>query len=476
VADIYESFKVRTHGTSHIPEELLEFIRRDTYSLLVKGLAGTGKTTLALTILNMLGTKNNFFYISTRTSPKQLFQYYPWLKEMIGKSKHRAISLSQGYESMSTFEDARLDEPESLFERITNQLMDIKSPIIIIDSWDTIASFMDREARLNNERVLQTWRERAGAKLIFISEQPYDVTLEFLVDGIVELKQTFYENVKIRQIFLQKLRGTCIKRASYLYTLENSVFHSFAPYQPIKFEPHKENAADQGPVLLAGDRIRTGYSMLDSSPGNGFQKKDLVLLELGSHVNMIIAMVFLQRIISSFISSGNPVLLFPVNGVERSSISHFFEGFLPDSKRRLLKILFAGKSYKKSNNIMPISKKIGSYSQLLTALAKMKQRHRDKLLLNIMYGEFLQTLHGAEKLRSQMKNLLSDIMAQADLSVLVLTRSQVDILEDVSELSNIHLRFLIIDDTLFLQSLLPSSNLYYVLLDAQSQINLKTLV
>ena len=49
----------------------------DTYSLLVKGFAGTGKTTLALTILNVLGIKNNFFYISTRISPKQLFQYYP---------------------------------------------------------------------------------------------------------------------------------------------------------------------------------------------------------------------------------------------------------------------------------------------------------------------------------------------------------------------------------------------------------------
>ena len=32
------------------------------------------------------------------------------------------------------FEDARLDEPESLFERITNELMDIKSPIIVIDT------------------------------------------------------------------------------------------------------------------------------------------------------------------------------------------------------------------------------------------------------------------------------------------------------------------------------------------------------
>ena len=64
-------------STSHIPEDLLQFIRRDTYSLLVKGFAGTGKTTLALTILNVLGIKNNFFYISTRLSPKQLFQYYP---------------------------------------------------------------------------------------------------------------------------------------------------------------------------------------------------------------------------------------------------------------------------------------------------------------------------------------------------------------------------------------------------------------
>src|SRR3712207_7188271 len=56
------------HALPHIPEDLLQFIRRDTYSLLVKGFAGTGKTTLALTILNVLGIKNDFFYISTRRS------------------------------------------------------------------------------------------------------------------------------------------------------------------------------------------------------------------------------------------------------------------------------------------------------------------------------------------------------------------------------------------------------------------------
>ena len=112
------SFK-ETNGDSdspsRIPEDLLQFIRRDTYSLLVKGFAGTGKTTLALTILNVLGIKNNFFYISTRLSPKQLLQYYPWLRGFIQQSKPQGTGLSRDREVMSSFEDARLDEPESLF-------------------------------------------------------------------------------------------------------------------------------------------------------------------------------------------------------------------------------------------------------------------------------------------------------------------------------------------------------------------------
>jgi KaiC/GvpD/RAD55 family RecA-like ATPase len=153
-----------------IPPELGEFVRNDTYSLLIKGLSGTGKTTLSLSILRSLKARNNFFYISTRSSPKQLFEHYPWLRKFTKHSNKDTDNEEIG-QNISSFEDARLDEPESLFERVTNQLMDVKNPIIIIDSWDSVASLMDREARLNNERVLQTWRERAKAKLIFTSEE-----------------------------------------------------------------------------------------------------------------------------------------------------------------------------------------------------------------------------------------------------------------------------------------------------------------
>jgi KaiC/GvpD/RAD55 family RecA-like ATPase len=449
------------HALPHIPEDLFQFIRRDTYSLLVKGYAGTGKTTLALTILNVLGIKNNFFYISTRLSPKQLFQYYPWLEDFVQQSAAHGTHLSQDREMMSTFEDARLDEPESLFERITNQLMDIKSPIIIIDSWDAIASFMDREARLNNERVLQTWRERAGAKLIFISEQPADTTLDFLVDGIVELKQSYYNNVKMREIFLQKLRGTRINRPSYLYTLENSIFHSFTPYQRIKFEAPKRDAADLLEVPT-GDTIQTGYPVLDASLGSGFPRKGIVLLELDSHVNMTIALMFLQRIVSNLVLSGNPVVLQPVSWMDPSSISHFFETSLPPIKKSLFKISW--------------SRKNPSADQLLGALVMTKQKYRNKILLNIMSTESLQNLQGTKNVRGTLTNMLSRISTYADLSIALLNHSQADILDVVSEVSNTHLRLMMINDTLFLQSLVPSSNLYSLIFDRRFHITLKPVV
>ena len=267
----------------NIPYELMQFVQRYTYSLLIKGYAGTGKTTLSLTILRALNIKSNFFYISTGTSTRQLFLYYPWLDKLIEQPKESESEevLANEY-NVSSFEDARLDEPESLFERITNQLMDVKAPIIIIDSWDAIASFMDKEARVNNERVLQTWRERAGAKLIFICGDPNDKTLDFLVDGIVELEQTFYDNVRIRKITLSKLRGVRINKQSYIYTLNNGIFCSFNQYRPTEFKITSDSTVSYNnrtqPVvsLVSEDSyVTSGYQGLDTALSGGFPKKVL---------------------------------------------------------------------------------------------------------------------------------------------------------------------------------------------------------
>ncbi|MCI0560491.1 MAG: AAA family ATPase [Nitrososphaera sp.] len=462
--------------TNSMPDELMRFIQRDTYSLLIKGYAGTGKTTLALTILRALGSRDNFFYISTRISPKQLFQYYPWLAKFIEQAP-KPLSTSNGaadHTVLPTFEDARLDEPESLFERITNQLMDIKSPIIIIDSWDAIASFMDKEARLNNERVLQTWRERAGAKLIFISEHPDDTTLDFLVDGIVELKQSNYENVRVREIFLLKLRGVRIDRSSYIFTLENSSFRSFAPYRPIKFrfEPGRRSGRRDPITVTNSNHVKSSYEVLDDALGGGFPRMGVTLLELGSHVNTGVAIAFLGGLVSNFVSNGHPVLFQPFDWVDPRGVMDYLGPILPAGKKNLFKILWSRKLNGLSKNVIVPQQKV---TPILSAVTNMKQRYRGKLLLNIMGTDIMQKSHDVTK---DFRIALEDFMSaarSADISIAVISRSQKEILEYLSEVSEVHLRLLMINDTLFLQPLVPASTLYALKFD-KHQIVLEPVV
>ncbi len=458
----------------YLPKDLLNFIQRDTYSLLVKGHAGTGKTTLALTILNAIGIESNFFYISTRISPKQLFEYYPWLGKFVMEREARSESITPKQELTSSFEDARLDEPESLFERITNHLMDTKSPIIVIDSWDAIASFMDREARLNNERVLQTWRERAGAKLILISEQPADTTLDFTVDGIVELQQSYHGIARMRRLFLLKLRGTRICRPSYLYTLENTMFHCFEPYQqPIKFE-QREKIVTSSTQILSHGYIPSGYSNLDAVLGCGFPRKSMALIELDSSINRTIIMLFLKRILSSFILNGNPVFFQPIDWVDPSMILHFINTFIPAGKRDLFKILWKGKSHKVSNNIVSSSR--SHDSALTAATVKLKRTNPEKFVLNFVWMDAIQRLYGAKRTRDRLKKMLPSMKSEADLSIVVITHPQEDILGLISEVSDVRLRFVMVDDTLILQSLVPSSNLYSVEVNERADISLVSVV
>jgi KaiC/GvpD/RAD55 family RecA-like ATPase len=206
---------IKKNSFGHLPNEILKFVKNESYSLLVKGKPGAGKTTFALTLMDNLNHDSNYFYISTRLSIKQLLFFFPWIDKFISKNDSK-------YEYK--FEDARLDEPESLFERITNQLMDVKSPIIIIDTWDAIASFMDKESRLNNERVLQIWRERAGAKLIFLSESCETTLLDSIVDGVITLKNEFEKSNEYRELYINKLRGISINCSRYYFSLFNGLF------------------------------------------------------------------------------------------------------------------------------------------------------------------------------------------------------------------------------------------------------------
>ena len=318
-----------------IPDDLLQFLNNETYSLLIKGEPGAGKTALCLTILKALNIKNNFFYISTRVSPNKLFYYFNWINKYLKiKPSNSHNKSSKNINSLEPFfEDARLDEPESLFERITNQLMDVRSPLIIVDSWDGIASFMDRESRLNNERVLQTWLERAGGRLILVNEGNELTTLDYLVDGIITLKFNQFSHITLREMNLTKLGGIDIKKNSFLYTLKNGIFKTY------ESSNHYDHILDH--VLSSSKnksiihkkivKIDSGHFSLNKDLNGGFTKKSIVLLEHDPNIEIRYTILFLFNFITNCISNSHMLLLDNKIARDTTSILNFIRSNIVDS-------------------------------------------------------------------------------------------------------------------------------------------------
>src|SRR5512137_763547 len=64
----------------NIPEELHSFLSvRGGHSLIIRGNAGTGKTTLALQLMEELVDMDSSFYFSTRISDSVILNQFPWL-------------------------------------------------------------------------------------------------------------------------------------------------------------------------------------------------------------------------------------------------------------------------------------------------------------------------------------------------------------------------------------------------------------
>ena len=431
------------HSLHDIPSELREFLKNDTYSLLVKGISGTGKSTLSLSILRSLKAKNNFFYISTRSSPKQMFEHYPWLRKFI-KDPNKDIDSPDVGQNLSAFEDARLDEPESLFERVTNQLMDVKNPVIIIDSWDSVASLMDREARLNNERVLQTWRERAKAKLIFTSEESVESSLEYIVDGVVELNYELNDGIRIRSLFLKKLRGIPIKRSVYFFTLKDRILRCFDSYDPRDFRINKKDKITKE-TPYSKQLLQTGYKDLDNYIGGTLPHRGLITIEKEDTLSSDIIVLFLNDLFYNFSMRRYPLLL-------DSGLKDVMTDMHKSKNQKYkLHVMDELRSTERSAQDK-IKRKNNFYKYVDKAFSGLE--NMDKIVAMVESKTLDSFISGT----SDINDCCKFIKSKFELSFLILNSN--NNLERYYSVSDIHLKFILICGTLFLKCSTPASALF----------------
>jgi KaiC/GvpD/RAD55 family RecA-like ATPase len=403
-----------------LPDELSEFLSKDTYSLLIKGESGTGKTILALTILRSLLPIENLLYLSTRTSPLQLVENYPWVEEVFGQPRAVLAGREKEVEGWETLVDARLDEPSVVFERITNVLMDEEAPTVVIDSWESLSDALGDEALRTNIKVLQTWRERAGARFIFVGEDPTNTTIDFMVEGVVVLKDRVAEGRRLREIVLSKLHGVQIAKPSYFFTLQGGTFASIPGYSPRDYEFRNPLPVRfDTPPGRSGSRTPTGYAPLDAHLGGGFALGSTAVVEVDRKVDQRAGLIFLSRMVQRWTAAGGRVFLQPPGDVDRRYLS-----------------LYA-KSFAVGKGLLQLGDGVGDWG----ARAGGRGRAGRSLVIG-----------GAKKAEKGEQ--------RADLSVTLARKEEVD--AGTNQRSAVYLKLTEIEGTLFLQCDAPSSALFAV--------------
>lgn len=454
-----------------IPNNLSKLLKNDNYVLLIKGGAGTGKTTLALSILLSLNPKKRATYISSRVSPKKLFQYHNWLEKFFHVSKKMEHQDESEYvTNLAIFVDGRLYESPTLYERIANELMDTKQPVIIIDSIDAIESFIDKETLRNDAKILQTWCERSRAKLVITVEDLTDSTFDYMADGIVELKEEYFNGRKIRKIVLSKLRGIQIEKSSYFFTLNKGVFRSFEPYNPSDFE------ISFRPVFLTSENeniqeffeesyFPTGYNELDSSLRGGFPRRRIIDLIINPNISPGVIIGLMSKIIASTTLANNPVIFQGFDKFDSVFLIKEIENTFPEAtKKGLIKIF---PPFSSPENITDITKLDSNYEfnknhqeYIQNNILKMKNEFPEKILINIMGFDISDRFYNINKTTDIKKSFVEFIKTNTDMSLFVCRYLGIE--KDITQKSDMCVRLVVIDDTLFFLSENPMSQLFAV--------------
>ena len=312
-----------------IPKEIKDFFTVESgQTLLITGLPGTGKTSLALEIMNSLCEDRNGMYISTRIDPRRLYATNPWVKEVIPPKNVINATQTKLLESLKGMGKdlsnyyAVLD----FFKVFFDEAEEMDNPMIIIDSWDAVLNYTAHligNSRASFEQNICEFARDLDTHLIFVSEFSSVMPLNYIVDGVVTMEQFSLPGYAegsmrsryVRQIKLDKLRGVEIVQKNYTVTLHSGRFRFFESYRE-----HKDARIASDGVRVPDpkdDRISTGIPDLDIVMG-GLKYGSCNVLEIDHGVGKRYYQI-LTALASNAIKNGRGVFILPSIGYQLST-------------------------------------------------------------------------------------------------------------------------------------------------------------
>ncbi|MEM3798974.1 MAG: gas vesicle protein GvpD P-loop domain-containing protein [Thermoprotei archaeon] len=301
---------------------LANFFGRGGKTLLVGGSPGTGKTTLALQLSQMLKPSLTTI-ISTRMPEELLFKQYPWIKKELSNIK--------------VF-DFRFGSAEILAQKFIESVK-VEEGLIVVDSLDSVTRFLsDVEARKFENTIISIASSQANTRTVVTSEITKGFgegspPLGFAADGIVELVMRVEHGRVFRKAVLHKLRGSVIDRAEFPFTLTGARIYSFEAYREHGDESNLEKKRHRNSGITAGDTVTRTFEKVfgDIEPGCTC----LLEFEADVPINAVMSLIFPR--IAEYVVRGGSAYLLPPQQLSPAKLAQIIPRLIPprDSAQRL---------------------------------------------------------------------------------------------------------------------------------------------
>ncbi|HWG90380.1 MAG TPA: gas vesicle protein GvpD P-loop domain-containing protein [Candidatus Thermoplasmatota archaeon] len=258
-----------------VPPEILEFLRLPGRAFVIKGRAGTGKTLFALELAReyQLNHGDVLWANSRDTDPGSIAE----LEKVVGAEQHLRYA-----DAVSPMEDALLAAEEDLptalaaLEDLALSAREAHRPLLVVDSLDGLTEGFSRSERARFVTAAVRLARRLNASLLLILETVEPDPADYLVDGVVVLRDESRDGARVRALYLEKLRGIALRRPAYAFTLSEGRFKAYVP-QPEELPRRPVRPAARPDVE---QRVSTGVADWDLVLQGGFPRGTAHLLEV----------------------------------------------------------------------------------------------------------------------------------------------------------------------------------------------------
>ena len=260
---------------------------------------------------------------------------------------------------------------------------------------------------------------RSEGFIVFLVEEIDKSSIEYLVDGVIVLNQNFYRSYRLREMQIEKLKGTHISRAKVPFTLEGGRFRTFSGLSQRHLVDKTNNFV---PTSHSNGYFSTGSPELDHKLNGGFKKGTVISIEIEEDVDRFVFVPILAPIILNFITQDHAAFVIPASDQYGSAVAKYITPYAPKEKvDKFLRIFSSADGGIQENSkitegdrddkiSVPTSKPLSSYQSSTSIIDPLE--HISYLLLNTektFSQTFVLWINTRKKLRQKSQGCVTTI-------------------------------------------------------------------